>query len=115
LSFLAITTINAATFSGKVVRVLDGDTIEEDIEDDTAVMWTESFDRSNNHTGATKLKEEVSVEEALHTEILINQTLIDLLVAKGVCMKTVSGYGIQEFILADLKSVGSNMNLDGQC
>ncbi len=28
LSFLAITTINAATFSGKVVRVLDGDTIE---------------------------------------------------------------------------------------
>ena len=28
--------------------------------------------------------EEVSVEEALHTEILINQALVDLLVAKGI-------------------------------
>ena len=31
---------------------------------------------------ATK-KEEVSLKEALHTEILINQALIDLLVSKG--------------------------------
>jgi hypothetical protein len=29
-------------------------------------------------------REEVSVEEALHTEILINQALIDLLVTKGI-------------------------------
>lgn len=32
---------------------------------------------------ATK-REEVSLKEALHTEILINQALIDLLVTKGI-------------------------------
>ena len=29
-------------------------------------------------------REEVSLKEALHTEILINQALIDLLVTKGI-------------------------------
>ena len=29
-------------------------------------------------------REEVSLKEALHTEILINQALIDLLVQKGI-------------------------------
>lgn len=29
-------------------------------------------------------REEVSLKEALHTEILINQALIDLLIAKGI-------------------------------
>jgi hypothetical protein len=35
-------------------------------------------------TSTTPDREEVSLKEALHTEILINQALIDLLVAKGV-------------------------------
>ena len=31
-----------------------------------------------------RIREEVSLKEALHTEILVNQALIDLLVAKGI-------------------------------
>ncbi len=32
----------------------------------------------------TSKREEVSLKEALHSEILINQALIDLLVTKGI-------------------------------
>ncbi len=70
------------------------DTLEDDIEDDIEAMWSTVSNQSNDSTGSPELKkegmnmaskrEEVSLEEALHTEILINQALIDLLVTKGI-------------------------------
>ena len=53
------------------------DALEDDIEDDVATMW-------NGSKPMASKREEVSLEEALHTEILINQALIDLLVQKGI-------------------------------
>lgn len=70
------------------------DTLEDDIEDNIATMWTALPTPTNDRTIATETREkktdiaiqreEASLKEALHTEILINQALIDLLVTKGV-------------------------------
>jgi len=43
-----------------------------------------SWRRGKKGRNMAKKREEISLKEALHTEILINQALIDLLVSKGV-------------------------------
>lgn len=35
--------------------------------------------------------------------------------SEGVCMKNVDEYGIQQYNMPDLDSVGPNMDTDGQC
>jgi len=84
------------------------DTLEDDIEDDVEAMWVASATPSNDHAMATETKEdeidmaskreEVSLKEALHTEILINQALIDLLVSKGVIT--------QEELMKQIEAIG---------
>ena len=69
------------------------DDLEDDIEDDVEVMWVASANPSNGRTMAAETSEEknmakeregASLEESLHTEIIVNQALIDLLVTKGI-------------------------------